>query len=284
MKYLSATILALRSLAFLLLFVSIDANGQEFEPYSGLWWVPDEPGSGISIEFQDDINGATTAFVAIYSFDETGNAVWYVGNGDYTDAAIEIELSTAASGSCLDGCPPMTPEIQPSNKTLRVAFFSSSAAEMNFGDGETKQLRPFVFAAPLAASGENERYGTIAVPDLTGTWVFATLDGSYLQVFDIVCCIAIDPPNPFSVGMFVEPPDDSNTFALTCASSDQELVTPYCVLRDGFDQTVFSMFGGDIGVNSITGYLGEPVSAENGVLRGDHLVFGRRIQGDPNLR
>ena len=149
--------------------------GQDFEPFSGLWWVPEEPGSGIAIEFQDDISGNITAFVAIYTYDEAGNPVWYVGNDDYVNRSLTVELSSATNGSCLDGCIPGSAQVEPIGKSVTIDFFGSHAAVMRLGDGEQKQLRAFYFAAPLAALGDTSQFGAIAVPDITGTWVLSLI-------------------------------------------------------------------------------------------------------------
>ncbi|MEM9530330.1 MAG: hypothetical protein AAGA23_05390, partial [Pseudomonadota bacterium] len=147
------------------LMLPLLAWSQDFEPHTGLWWVPDEPGSGVSIEFQDDITGNTTAFLAAYSFDEAGNPVWYVGNTVYSERRLVVELATAQDGSCLDVCTPNTPVVEPADRTITIEFFSSHAAEMRFGDSEKKQLRAFYFAAPLATAGLNDSFGSIPVPD-----------------------------------------------------------------------------------------------------------------------
>ncbi|MEM9529752.1 MAG: hypothetical protein AAGA23_02410, partial [Pseudomonadota bacterium] len=109
------------------------------------------------------------------------------------------------------------------------------------------------------------------------------LDGSYMQVFDITCCSAIDPPRPLSVLMSVQTPS-GETFGIVCSPENEGIVTPYCILQDSSEQTVLTMFAGDMGTSSITGYFGEPVTVNSGRLRGEQLVFGRRIQGDPALR
>ena len=50
-------------------------------PETGWWWNPAQPGTGIFIEVQ-----GTTLLTNIYSYDGSGNAIWYVSQGAMTDA------------------------------------------------------------------------------------------------------------------------------------------------------------------------------------------------------
>ena len=71
-----------------------------YTPESGVWWNPNEPGTGIFIEIQDNFLVA-----AAYTYDTVGNAQWYTATGFMTgNARFDGVLDAFDRGNC-PGCP-----------------------------------------------------------------------------------------------------------------------------------------------------------------------------------
>jgi hypothetical protein len=58
------------------------APAHAYTPENGVWWNPNEPGSGLQIEIQDNY-----VAVFVYAYDQAGNAQWYTSNGFLTGNA-----------------------------------------------------------------------------------------------------------------------------------------------------------------------------------------------------
>ena len=87
--------------------LAIAASAQAYTPESGFWWNPDEPGTGLQLEVQDN-------FIAIvgYSYDEDGYPIWVIAAGFLDENASFSSgedpgdgtwLSELSGGQCL-GC------------------------------------------------------------------------------------------------------------------------------------------------------------------------------------
>lgn len=90
----------LSRLACVLLFgLTIALPARAYTPESGVWWNPDEPGTGIFIEIQDNFLVA-----AAYTYDTVGNAQWYTATGFMTgNARFDGVLDAFDRGNC-PGC------------------------------------------------------------------------------------------------------------------------------------------------------------------------------------
>ena len=83
-------------LALTLLIASQAKAG--FTPESGFWWNPDEPGSGYTIEIQDNY-----LFIITYVYDSVGNPTWYSAGATMGgNALFDSELDYTFNGTCID--------------------------------------------------------------------------------------------------------------------------------------------------------------------------------------
>ncbi len=91
----------LSRLACVLLFgLTLALPVRAYTPESGVWWNPNEPGTGIFIEIQDNFLVA-----AAYTYDTVGNAQWYTATGFMTgNARFDGVLDAFTNGNC-PGCP-----------------------------------------------------------------------------------------------------------------------------------------------------------------------------------
>jgi hypothetical protein len=111
-----------------LLLLAVTAPGLAYTPESGVWWNPEEPGTGLQIEIQDN-------FMALsgYVFDSAGAPLWVTAQGfldaerwnfvSTEDASDGSWLNTFQGGQCI-GCEypgPSTAQLG-SQGPVRVAF------------------------------------------------------------------------------------------------------------------------------------------------------------------
>lgn len=76
------------------------SSARAYTPESGVWWNPNEPGTGIFIEIQDNFLVA-----AAYTYDTVGRAQWYTATGFMTgNARFDGVLDAFTNGNC-PGCP-----------------------------------------------------------------------------------------------------------------------------------------------------------------------------------
>ena len=68
------------------------SSAHAYEPEGGIWWNPQESGTGYAIETQDDMMAVT-----IYGGDAAGFAKWYtsVGRLDYRNGAVRFQAEQA---------------------------------------------------------------------------------------------------------------------------------------------------------------------------------------------
>jgi hypothetical protein len=118
--------------------------------YSGLWWNPNESGWGVALTRQADMGFAT-----IYTYDASGQPVWYV-------ASSCPMVGSGCSGSlyAVTGGTPLTTAWNASNLavspvgTLNLAFTNANSGTMSFtvnGVGGSKAIERNVFATPPVA-------------------------------------------------------------------------------------------------------------------------------------
>lgn len=84
---------------FALLLAAVAGSAQAYQPEAGLWWNPNESGSGFTIELQDDL----LAFTG-YLGETNGLPVWYTSAGRMNGNALyEGELLRFTGSQCA-GC------------------------------------------------------------------------------------------------------------------------------------------------------------------------------------
>jgi hypothetical protein len=73
--------------------------------YNGMWYAPEHAGHGMNIEITELADGEASrkaAFLVMYTYDDAGDANFYVGNVDFdrwrSDESLEIDLLQTAGG------------------------------------------------------------------------------------------------------------------------------------------------------------------------------------------
>lgn len=208
-------------LASAALLLAGSTQAASYTPESGFWWNPDEPGTGLAIEIEDDF-----IYVAAYLYDTQGFPYWYIGDGRLVEngsgvlSFTDSQVTSATGGQCL-GCVWRAPTIFPTGGSMSISFdpADETRATLTWG-GQVKTIRRLdYYDIGFGTDAENQR--------LLGEWQvildFFNVGGNYTSypfVGDILIMDAIDrAPNPdLSIGC-----RPRNSLAAHCESSDDAI-------------------------------------------------------------
>jgi hypothetical protein len=132
------------------LLLTLALPARAFTPESGFWWNPAEPGSGLSIEIQDNY-----LFLAAYVYDAQGRATWYTAQGVMQgNARFNGTLDAFGSGQCI-GCPWRAPNyLGAAAGPVSINFRTETAGELSWG-GRTVPIQRFDFYLTRSAGDLN---------------------------------------------------------------------------------------------------------------------------------
>lgn len=169
MKFFHKTLIALA------LFITTQVNA--FTPESGIWWNPNESGSGYAIEIQDNF-----LFVALYVYDEGGIPIWYTaGTHLQGNSLFDGELHYTYDGTCIDCSytPPIL--IEGERGPITINFITETTATLQF-QGAVKNIERFNFLLGDEADRMLGEWQTVL--DFSSTGVDFPFNGDVL-LFDI---------------------------------------------------------------------------------------------------
>lgn len=103
-----------------------------FTPESGFWWAPNEPGSGIALEIQDNF-----VFMAAYTYDSEGFSTFFTAQGLLTgNARFTSQLDGFDDGQCV-GCPWIAPIVIPNQAgPVDILFDTETDGRLRWGGRE----------------------------------------------------------------------------------------------------------------------------------------------------
>lgn len=140
---------------------------QAYTPESGIWWNPSQPGSGYTIEIQDNL-----MVMSYYGGDAQGRSTWYTalgflnGNALFDNKPLDLTI-----GSQCVGCPyTVAPTIQAgAGGTVRIAFNANdnTKATLTWGNGRTVQIERYAF---YLKRPEDTAATPLAVTKMLGEW------------------------------------------------------------------------------------------------------------------
>ena len=157
---------------FCLLFVASVATAA-IRPADGLWNTTDDPeiGSGLMFSTQGDIT-----LVSVFTYDEEGNNVWYIGSGQVDDnGVLEVELVTPTNGSYLAQDDPATATVDENSHQLHVEFNGSQWAEFSLNGSDLKSIRANHFGFETM----------IQFPDVSGKWIMGNPTNNNSYILDL---------------------------------------------------------------------------------------------------
>jgi hypothetical protein len=102
-----------------------------FTPESGFWWAPNEPGSGIALEIQDNF-----VFLAAYVYDSEGFSTFFTSQGLLTGNARFLgQLAAYDDGQCI-GCAWRAPQVFPNQGSVEIIFDTEYLGRLRWGGRE----------------------------------------------------------------------------------------------------------------------------------------------------
>lgn len=114
-----------------------------FMPTTGLWWNPDESGSGYNIQMQHGVMAVT-----MFAYAASGEPMWYLGVGrpvsTGTGMSVTASLDRYSNGQCAS-CPYRSPAQIGSDGTFTMTFASPNDATLQLPGGRTTRIRPMAW-------------------------------------------------------------------------------------------------------------------------------------------
>jgi hypothetical protein len=134
--------------AFRLLMLSCllaSAGAMAYTPESGIYWNPDEPCSGYTIEIQDNL-----LVLSFYGGDETGQPLWYTavgfltGNALFSNKPLDLTIGSQCAGCAYPGLPTVQAGV---GGTVSLTFDpdDNTRATLTWGNGRTVQIERYAF-------------------------------------------------------------------------------------------------------------------------------------------
>jgi hypothetical protein len=106
-------------------------------PVAGVWWDPDESGSGYGLDFRDGV-----LILQVYSYTAGGAAQWYLGAGAVTDHVFSGSLDRYTGGQCIS-CAYVAPSMAGSDGRVTITFTSPTTADITLPGGRTGHIRRY---------------------------------------------------------------------------------------------------------------------------------------------
>jgi hypothetical protein len=139
-------------------------------PETGLWYTPDEPGTGFMFEVQGGILAGY-----YYLYDDDGRPQWLMVSGPLVESdtdgvmwELETPLLQFSGGRCLD-CDYAPAELDDSPGTIRLEFYQRNAARFQVDDLPVQQIVTLTYGA--AVEPIFEPFSNLLVPDVRRYWV-----------------------------------------------------------------------------------------------------------------
>ena len=111
-----------------------------FTPVTGLWWNPDESGTGYNIQVQHGVMVVTT-----YSYIAGGDPLWYLTVGTLVNAGGGVmasgTLDKFRGGQCAS-CIYQKPMLMGNDGTMKITFTSPTTATVQLPGGRVTPIQP----------------------------------------------------------------------------------------------------------------------------------------------
>jgi hypothetical protein len=111
-----------------------------FTPETGLWWNPNESGTGYNVQVQHG-----TVVVTMYSYTNMGDPVWYIAVGALANVGGGVAtmgtLDKYRSGQCAS-CMYQMPSQTGNDGGITITFTSPTAATVQLPGGRVTQIQP----------------------------------------------------------------------------------------------------------------------------------------------
>jgi len=122
--------------------VTFGSSTPPFVPVTGLWWDPQQSGSGYNIQVRHGV------LVAIfYSYEASGDPIWYLMSGPLTanGTRLDATLDKYVGGQCA-GCPYTGfPASAGNDGPVIIQFTSATTGTITFQSGRVVPIQPYNF-------------------------------------------------------------------------------------------------------------------------------------------
>jgi len=108
-------------------------------PQIGLWWNPNESGSGYALDYKHGV-----LVITVYSYLPNGAAQWYIVSGPLTGSTFTGTLIKAVNGQCIS-CAYQAPAANGNDGTMTIVFSSPTAGTMSLPGGRVIPIQPQAF-------------------------------------------------------------------------------------------------------------------------------------------
>ena len=156
--------------ALLLAAAFASAPARAYTPESGIWWNPNESGTGVVIEIQDNL-----MVVAAYVGDTQGRPTWYTATAFLTGNASFLGTLDLTVGSQCMGCPYTgVPSVQPGvGGSLKIDFngTDNTKARLIWPNGRAVDIERFEFYTRRPEDNANT---PTDVTKMLGEWQWIT--------------------------------------------------------------------------------------------------------------
>ena len=111
-------------------------------PAVGLWWNPNESGTGYTIDVHNGV-----MVVIMYSYKMTGDSEWYLASARLTNngASFAATLDRYRNGQCVSCAYPGAPTTPGNDGAIAITFSSATAATVNLPGGRLIHIQPYTW-------------------------------------------------------------------------------------------------------------------------------------------
>ncbi len=117
--------------------VSIAPAAGAFMPVPGVWWDPNQSGSGYGLDYQNGV-----LIVQVYSYLAGGAAQWYLGAGNVTNNVFQGTLDKYTGGQCVS-CAYKAPALVGNDGNITITFTSPTTADVALPGGGTAHIQRY---------------------------------------------------------------------------------------------------------------------------------------------
>lgn len=122
------------------LIVAQSASPPDPTPQPGLWWNPDESGSGYALDFKHG-----TLVVTVYSYKANGDPQWYVASGPLNGTTFTATLDKYLAGQCISCAYAGNAVAAGNDGLIAIEFASSTSATVKLPGGRVTKIQPQAF-------------------------------------------------------------------------------------------------------------------------------------------
>ena len=112
----------------------------QVEPQAGLWWNPDESGSGYALDYKHGVLVVTS-----YSYKADGSAQWYLTSGPIVNNVFTASLDKYVNGQCISCSFTGRPSGPTSDGSMTITFANETSATVKLPGGRVFHIQPQPF-------------------------------------------------------------------------------------------------------------------------------------------